>query len=598
MGATITLAGENLIAQKQGAQKVLTAARFILANVPGLDPEKPVDRAAGKPPAAQIVGTFDVTQAGYVNPNQVVYSVMLGSDIGDFDWNWIGLESVEGVLLMVAYVPMQQKRRNQLPQQVGNNVTRNFLLMFDGAKALTGVTVDASTWQHDFTVRLAGIDERQRLANREMFGRACYFGPSLSIKRVDNVFRLAPGTAYVEGIRVVQPTAIDFPVPAEPTSYWLDVSLQRHLNNVIASWQFITNSDKADYVDEAGVLHFRVMLANWLDNTLLDTRSAEPIDGPLVEHFAARVGDYERLRARATTKEDVELGNLPNAKSDDPGTNSSEILATTKAVRAAIHQASLDLENLAERLGTAAWCDVGKQPNNVMEVGAFGLGSNAIDISKQDATTIQQTGWYTGANIINAPDSDWWLIEVVRHNFQYCQQIWYGMHTQRTLSRTQVAGRWGDWVEFYTTTNLFPSTIVPAGCVMMCAMTAPPAGYLKANGATLSRITYASLFAAIGTTFGAGDGVNTFNIPDLRAEFLRGWDDGRGADLGRGLGTWQSQEIQSHTHTMPSGHGSVWTAWGRVNVGLGQSAGTFSTDAVGGAETRPRNVALLACIKY
>ena len=527
MGATITLAGENLIAQKQGAQKVLTAARFILANVPGLDPEKPVDRAAGKPPVAQIVGTFDVTQAGYVNPNQVVYSVMLGSDIGDFDWNWIGLETVENVLLAVAYVPMQQKRRNQLPQQVGNNVTRNFLLVFDGAKALTGVTVDASTWQHDFTVRLAGIDERQRLANREMFGRACYFGPSLSIKRVGNVFRLAPGTAYVEGIRVVQPTAIDFPVSAEPTTFWLDVSLQRHMSNVIASWQFVTNSDKADYVDEAGVLHFRVMLANWLDSTLLDTRSAEPIDGPLVEHFAARAGDYAKLRARATTKEDVKLGNLPNAKSDDPGTNSSEILATTKCV------------------------------NNV---------------------------------------------------------------------KTEV--------------------MAPlVGQVSVFARETAPAGWLKANGAPVSRVTYAALFAAIGTRFGAGNGVDTFNIPDLRGEFIRGWDDGRGLDPGRELGGVQGGQNALHTHTARTdlagdhthGASSDWagehTHTFTKSAGSNNSPGGYVTtangggslhttnpagghshaitiqgapahshavtvDASGGNENRPRNVALLACIKY
>ncbi len=125
MGATITVAGENLIAQKTGSQQPLVVSRFILANVPGLDPTAAVDRSAGKPPAAQIVGTFNVTRAGragYVNTNQIVYSVMLGSDVGDFDWNYIALETAENVLLSVAYVPLQQKRKNILPQQIGNNV--------------------------------------------------------------------------------------------------------------------------------------------------------------------------------------------------------------------------------------------------------------------------------------------------------------------------------------------------------------------------------------------------------------------------------------------------------------------------------------------
>jgi len=107
--ARITLAGESLIAQKQGAKEVLHITRFIYANVPGLDPAKPIDRAAAKPPAAQIVHTYEIPaeNSGYVNPNQVVYSSMLGSDIGDFDWNWLGLESAEGVLFAVAYLPLQ-----------------------------------------------------------------------------------------------------------------------------------------------------------------------------------------------------------------------------------------------------------------------------------------------------------------------------------------------------------------------------------------------------------------------------------------------------------------------------------------------------------
>jgi len=108
VGASITLAGESLIAQKLGAQQRLEVVCFVFANVPGLNPNSPVNRAAPKPPAAQIVHTYTIPSQniGFVNPNQVVYSSMLGSDIGDFDWNWIGLETAENVLLAVAYVPL------------------------------------------------------------------------------------------------------------------------------------------------------------------------------------------------------------------------------------------------------------------------------------------------------------------------------------------------------------------------------------------------------------------------------------------------------------------------------------------------------------
>lgn len=73
--------GENLIAQKHGEQKGLEVSRFVFALIPGLNPDSEVDRASILPPAAQIVHTATVQRSGYVTPNQVVYSVMLGSDV-------------------------------------------------------------------------------------------------------------------------------------------------------------------------------------------------------------------------------------------------------------------------------------------------------------------------------------------------------------------------------------------------------------------------------------------------------------------------------------------------------------------------------------
>ena len=74
---------------------------------------------------------------------------------------------------------------------------------------------------------------------------------------------------------------------------------------------------------------------------------------------------------------------------------------------------------------------------------------------------------------------------------------------------------------------------VPSGTVIYHAANTAPTGFLKANGAAVSRSTYSDLFTAIGTTFGVGDGSTTFNVPDLRGEFMRGWDDSRGVDGSR-----------------------------------------------------------------
>ena len=116
-----------------------------------------------------------------------------------------GLVSSEGVLLAFAHVPVQQKRRNIPPHQIGNNVTRNMLLVFDGAQALTDVTIDASTWQHDFTVRLQDIDERERLANRDVFGRACFFADGLQVVKVEGGYQLKAGLAFLLLARAYTP---------------------------------------------------------------------------------------------------------------------------------------------------------------------------------------------------------------------------------------------------------------------------------------------------------------------------------------------------------------------------------------------------------
>ncbi len=140
---------------------------------------------------------------------------------------------------------------------------------------------------------------------------------------------------------------------------------------------------------------------------------------------------------------------------------------------------------------------------------------------------------------------------------------------------------------------------IPAGATMFFAMSAAPTGWLECNGATVSRSTYNVLWLAIGTTYGAGDGSTTFKLPDLRGEFIRGWDRTRGIDSGRVFGSAQGDLIENHTHTVAIVQG---TATGSTPAftggGFNTGSTTTSTNAGGGNETRPRNVALLPCIKF
>ncbi len=153
---------------------------------------------------------------------------------------------------------------------------------------------------------------------------------------------------------------------------------------------------------------------------------------------------------------------------------------------------------------------------------------------------------------------------------------------------------------------------VPTGTVIYHAANTPPTDFIKANGAAVSRTTYSDLFTAIGTTFGVGDGSSTFNVPDLRGEFMRGWDDSRGIDGSRSFGSAQADQLEQHRHDTPvqasntfSPYPSAGFASGSYETVMNSREGdetqrysgyTGGTD--NSSENRPRNIALLACIKY
>ena len=172
------------------------------------------------------------------------------------------------------------------------------------------------------------------------------------------------------------------------------------------------------------------------------------------------------------------------------------------------------------------------------------------------------------------------------------------------------------------------------------AVATVPSGYLECNGAAVSRTTYAALFAIIGTNYGTGNGSSTFNLPDLRGEFVRGFDNGRGADSGRSIASSQGASNASHNHSFSdSGTTSTKSLTGSVtriaetmaafgtasgvfsktsnintattpNATDSSPAGGFSMDASHnhtfsvsgntgsqGSEARPRNVAMMYIIK-
>jgi microcystin-dependent protein len=140
-------------------------------------------------------------------------------------------------------------------------------------------------------------------------------------------------------------------------------------------------------------------------------------------------------------------------------------------------------------------------------------------------------------------------------------------------------------------------TLVPTGAVMPFAMNAAPSGWLAANGSAVSRTTYAALFAAIGTTYGAGDGSSTFTLPDLRGYFVRG--SGTNAADGTASGTFGAKQAQSSlTATLATSTDNFVTDAFNIDEARrpGLNVATLTTNFAT-VEIRPKNIALLYCIK-
>lgn len=228
----ITLAFEQWKAQQAATGEPVLLDEFVFALVPGLDPDLPVDRSETLPPAAQIVYRAPVVRKGVVNDNAVVHSAVLGADVGDFSFNWIGLTSkATATLAMIVHAPEQQKLKTKEGQQ-GNVLTRSLVMEFSGAEAETQITTPAETWQIDFTARLGGMDERQRVESVDIYGAAAFFDNGYLVTKSGSSYSIAPGVGYVAGLRTQLAASQPLTVTTKPVKVWLDVCFAGTLTSV------------------------------------------------------------------------------------------------------------------------------------------------------------------------------------------------------------------------------------------------------------------------------------------------------------------------------------------------------------------------------
>ncbi|MFW5390972.1 phage tail protein [Yersinia sp. 2544 StPb PI] len=369
----ITFAFEQWKAQEAAAGKTVVLDEFVLAYVPGLDHTVPINRAETLPPVAQIVHRQAVNKIGLVNDNAVVYSVTMGTELGDFDFNWIGLvNKASGTVAMIVHAPTQRKVANVAGQQ-GNVLTRSFLMEYNGAATATGITTPAETWQIDFTARLTGIDEMQRLINVDNYGAGAFFNTGYLVAKTGAQFFVTKGTGYIGGIRADLPANRNITVPATTTKVWADVSLQ---GNITSQWEAvikITVAPTLENYSQSGFMHYVFAVAS-IDaaGKITDLR---PKGSMTEQESSDALSRHEKSRnhpdGTLTEKGFVQMSSATDSDSET-------LAATSKAAKIAMDNANARLAK--ERNGA----DI---PNPVLFRQSLALkGAALVDIGKTAGT--------------------------------------------------------------------------------------------------------------------------------------------------------------------------------------------------------------------
>lgn len=289
MAEVITTAGENRIAQCQGTGTVLVIDRFILSFDPNIDPLAPIDRNTQAPTESMVVFENAVTQQGYVNPNQVVYSLFMDNTVGPFQFNRMDLvESATNTVIAIATSIPQHKVADQSDQGIrGQSMTRNFMLVFDAAATVTQITVEAATWQIDFMARLHASDLITSINAQNIWGFSCFWQTAFQVVADGDGFTLMGGAGYVGGIHIRQHSEQPLTIPSLPMKVWVDVCQRGDLNGIKPEVKLVlSNEAQTPYTDQQGVVHLLECIASVDSNGVVtDRRNAHNISNGLFDYL-------------------------------------------------------------------------------------------------------------------------------------------------------------------------------------------------------------------------------------------------------------------------------------------------------------------------
>lgn len=525
----ITLAFEHWKAQQGATGEPVLLDEFVFANVPGLNPDTPVDRNEALPPVEQIVHRQPVTRTGVVNENGVVYSAVLGADVGDFSFNWIGLlNKASGTLAMIVHAPLQQKLKTAEGQQ-GNVLTRSFLMEYNGAQTETGITTPAETWQIDFTGRMAGMDERQRLENTDIYGASAFFGDGWLVGKTGNQFFVTKGTGYVAGLRTSLAANQNITVTTKPVKVWLDVCWTGSLTSVWNAQCKITVAENlADYVQN-GVQHYVFAVASIdVNGNITDLRPK---------------GTLNEQQASDALKKHEQSRNHPDASTSEKGfvqlssatdSNSEKLAVTPKALKAVNENANGRVPSNRKVNNHALTGDINVTSQDIFDGQCVEIGPG------QDLDNYQSPGLYfqpANANTsaaLHYPENNAGSLMVLKG--AGITQVYRVYSSSRSYSRSKYSTQsWTTWT---------PDDAFPVGAPVPWPSDTTPPGFALMQGQSFNKSTYPLLAIAYPS------GV----IPDMRGQTIKGKP-----ASGRAVLSQEQDGIKSHNHSATASNTDLGT---------------------------------------
>ncbi|WP_075531998.1 phage tail protein, partial [Moritella viscosa] len=603
---------------------------------------------------------------------------------GDFNFNWIGLRNkASGVIAAISHIPTVYKLKTILGVQNGNSVTRSIMMSYNDAKGLTNIDVDASTWQIDFTARLFGMDEAERLANIDVFGQAAFLSDGFKVEKSGSNYIAKAGRGYVGGLRCHLAADLTLAGIINSTSIYLDVSWQGQLTS---QWQTvfvikISNTPLADYVDGHGYQHYVTKIAdidgagNVTDcrviegfaeyyqqaaaDDLLDkkidkasiTDSVTSISSILVasakglktaydkavsaynlaaSKMTQATGDGRYLAKTATAADSSLLGGRSPANFSKVDSESA-IVAAGKWIRIATGQRRSNAEFVIAESASGqhgyvrfqAGISYGNSPYiNILGSNGYASGNGAlrhvriVDLDAdrtygQKAVEVyfDSVSSITTHLLIDLGNhSGWMLITPVESTGTATERV--SLDLDKTTGLHSSGAIYENNERVYSPHNLpvediwlqVAAKICPVGVPLPWPHSTIPAGFLECRGQSFNKTTYQELAKAYPS------GV----IKDLRSEFIRGWDNGRGVDIGRAIGSSQGDAIRNITGAFKFNRVSRASVSGVFESGGSNGAsgnymtgGDSSNDTVfdaskvvpTAADNRPRNIAFMYIVR-